>query len=266
MGEARRGPTLVFGSADIDIRILVNNAIQLLRTSMVAKVQMQATLNKPRGRPKRDGGISAAIDADRFAMASLEEVAKSSALNINCIMRPQQANLIWHLYISLVYLVTPPPLMPPRQQQSFNMVPYSVQNPATIQAAIEAAQAAHQQGARGAQGPPVPHQFLLRDQQQMHPPPGLSPGTAPLERVNMYTPGLLSRSGQSMRFSFPQHHNAQSSPNEAQDSRYPQSMRPHPGTAPSPGMQHRLAGQHIASTPHTALNGYPHPGAVVEDR
>jgi len=273
VGEAPRDRIPAHGSADVDIRILVNNAIQLLRTSMVAKVQMQATLNKPRGRPKKDVGITAAIDADRFAMASLEEVAKSSALNINCIMRAQQANLVWHLYISLVYLVTPPPMMaPPQQQSSFNMVTCGGQNPTPIQAAIAAAQAHHQQGA---QGPPVPHQFLLRDQQQMHPPisPSPGPGPAPAEHVKMYTPGFLPRSGQSMRFSFPPptkaHPNAsegRGGASDGQGSTHPGTMKPQHGMPASPGEQHMLADQHMQFTPQVALSGYPHPGAVVEDR
>jgi len=231
---------------------------------MVAKVQMQAvSSNKPRGRPKKDIGLAAAIEADRWAMTTLEEVAKSSALNINCIMQPQQASLIWHLYISLIYLVTPPPMMPPPRPQTFNVVPYGAQSSAAMPGP------AHQQ--HGFQDSPIPHQFSPRDQQHMHPPAGLDAGHRPMEPPQMHTqpPVFLPRSGQSMKFSFQQPTNAGFSPNGGQNGMPPPGTMPPPSVAISPSGQQApgpRGRRPMPSASPVGHNGYPHPGAVVEDR
>ena len=239
---------------------------------MVTKVQIQKTMTKPRGRPKRDGGLQAAIDADRFAMSSLEEVSKSSALNVNCIITRKRANLVWHLYASLHYLITPP-LAPPPQPQPFNMLPYSVQTPQAFQAAMDAARAQQ----HGYQGPPPPHQFLVRQDSNTPGTPGMNPMV--MDRVKMYTPGYLPRSGQSMKFSFqPPPMAAQFSPYGTPMLGHP-GMPPHPGMAMSPGMQFlpgppgppptQAMDRRMQATTPMVMNGpgaYPHPGAVVEDR
>lgn len=104
------------GTVDVELRILIHNAINMLRTAMVNKVQQQGMAHKPRGRPKKDGGLRSAIEADRFAVSSLEAVAKSSAINVNRFMSAQHANLLWNLYTSLLWLVTPSDSRLPQHQ------------------------------------------------------------------------------------------------------------------------------------------------------
>lgn len=69
---------------------------------------MQSSSTRGPGRQKRDSGIGAMIDAERTAMSALEEVSQSNAININCIVSSHRANLMWHLYGSLLYLLAPP--------------------------------------------------------------------------------------------------------------------------------------------------------------
>lgn len=265
------------GTLDLDLRILINNAVQLLRSSMVAKVHMNAI--KPRGRPKRDAGLSAAIEADRFAMTSLEAVSKSNAINVNCIITPQRANLTWHLYISLVYLVTPP-------QQMQMMGPFHAPSPfdprhgppnpaALIGTHVHPCQMPQ------AQLPPngqAPHQFLLRDQQNLQPGPA---NHVSFDRVKMYTPGyiprggqrvnLLERSGQTLNLMFQQPMD-QLSPIGVPYGHPPTNMMPPPSVAFPSGMPHAIGGPRTSSTPPVVsgrLNGAPlsrTPEAVVQDR
>jgi len=266
------------GTLDLDLRILINNAVQLLRSSMVAKVHLNAV--KPRGRPKRDVGITAAIEADRFAMTSLEAVARSNAININCIITPQRANLTWHLYISLVYLVTPP-----QQMQMMGPVPgpspfdprHGPQNPASMTGS-------HMHPSQMPQPhlPPnghAPHQFLLRDQQNMH---SGAANHVSFDRVKMYTPGyvprggprmnLLERSGQTLNLMFQQPTSQQLSPIGMPYGHPPTNMMPPPGIAFPPGMPHAMSGSRTTSTPpimSNRPNGAPPshtPEAVVQDR
>lgn len=271
-------PSLSTGTPDMDLKVMIQHGINVLRSGMVNKVQYQASLVKPRGRPKRDIGLSASIEADRFAMSALEDVARSSALTVNCVMSPQRANLTWHLCMSLLYIVTPPPSVP--QQHQFSAMPYSMQNPAAIEAARAAAQA-HQQF--GNQGPPPPHQFLLRTQPSLESqnvpqngsPNGTPGGAMNMDKVRMYQPGYLPRSGQSMKFSF-QPPGMQFSPNGTALSMGPHHSMPPPGMAASLGPS--MSPPAMSPAPHLMpsmrvpqLGGggpasYPHPGAIVEDR
>lgn len=238
---------------------------------MVAKVHMNSV--KPRGRPKKDVGVSAAIEADRFAMTSLEEVAKSNAININCVISPQQANLTWHLYISLVYLVTPPQqMMPPSHRpQPYGLPPHGATKTS----------ATHMHPSQMAQAPPpgnghAPHQFLLRDQPNMH--AGPAANQVMFDRVKMYTPGyvprggqrmnLLERSGQTFNLMFQQPMEQQPGP-IGMPYGLPINMMPPPGMTFSPAMQNIMGRSRTTSTPPVNTNGAapPHsPGAVVQDR
>lgn len=157
------------GTVDHDLRVLIRNAVHLLRTSLVTKVQLQAANAKPRGRPKRDGVLKTAIDADRFAMSALEAVATSNAININCIMSAQRANLLWHLYMSLLFLVAPapPPPPPPPPQHMMHMPmqgpPPQHQGPDRYRQMHDQLQQQHQQqqpgpyDSRSLQSPPTMH-------------------------------------------------------------------------------------------------------------
>ncbi|GAB7338328.1 hypothetical protein MBLNU457_4638t1 [Dothideomycetes sp. NU457] len=276
--EPPRDLSKMTGTLDLDLRILINNAVQLLRSSMVAKVHLNAI--KPRGRPKRDAGISAAIEADRFAMTSLEAVAKSNAINVNCIMTPQRANLTWHLYISLVYLVTPPQQM--QMMGPFHGPPpfdprYGPQNAATMVGTHM--HPSHMPQAQLPLNGQAPHQFLLRDQQNMHPGPA---NHVSFDRVKMYTPGyvprggqrvnLLERSGQTLNLMFQQPMSEQLSPIGVPYGHPATNMMPPPGVAFPPGMPHVIGGSRTSSTPpvmSNRTNGAPPahtPEAVVQDR
>jgi len=256
------------GVADFDIKILINNAVQLLRTAMVAKVHMNSV--KPRGRPKKDVGISAAIEADRFAMTSLEEVAKSNAISMNCVISPQQANLTWHLYISLVYLVTPPQQMMPsaHRPQPSGMPPQGATNML----------ATHMHPPHLGQAPPpgghAPHQFLLREQPNMH--GGPAANQVMFDRVKMYTPGyvprggprmnLLERSGQTLNLMFQEP--VQQQPT-AMNMPFGHPIVPPPGMTLSPAMQNAMGRPRTMSATPINTNGTAPPqtlGAVVQDR
>ncbi|PSK34258.1 hypothetical protein B9Z65_8584 [Elsinoe australis] len=180
-------PASKTGTPDTELRILIHNAIHMLRACVMNKTQMLHDQARKAGKPKKDVNLQASMDADRAAMSVLETLTHSSALNINCVLSSERTSLMWTLYMALLYLITPPappmrptatpPLPAPRQQSEPTplVVPDSplqkstTYNIGTIEAAVDNFKA-HE--ARGSVGRPPPHQFLLREQQAPSPASG----------------------------------------------------------------------------------------------
>ncbi|PNS14204.1 hypothetical protein CAC42_6717 [Sphaceloma murrayae] len=169
------------GTPDTELRILIQNAISMLSTSMVDKSLRLAEQALNAGKSHVDPKLQPAIDADKFAMAALETVTYSSALNINCVVSRERTSMLWTLYMALLYLIAPPPVpphqpMPPPRRPAgavsqdtspSNTVKLpSVSNTAytvgTIEGAVDNFKAYEERGARGT---PPPHHFLLREHQ-----------------------------------------------------------------------------------------------------
>lgn len=291
--EKKRDLSSVIGTPDDALKVLVQHAAHLIRTMMVNKVQTQASQTKPRGRPKKDTGLAAGIAKDRFAMECLDELIRSSALSINCVMTPHRANLTWHLQNQVLSLVAPAfaPSQPQHMPHGINH--FGAQSPVPVEAALAAAQA-HQQG--GFYGPPPPHQFLFRHPSdpnitsvqnmpqsplQNLPPAGQhSPpqhiNHMLMNRAQTFDPSYLPRSGQSMKFSFQPQTPVPMSPNGTQGvpmQMLQMQMGPpalprlsHPGAAGLENVHRVLPGvrTHMGHGGGGAA-GFLHPGAVVQD-
>lgn len=181
-------PASKTGTPDTELRILIHNAIHMLRACVMNKTQMLHDQARKAGKPKKDANLQASMDADKAAMSVLETLTHSSALNINCVLSSERTSLMWTLYMALLYLITPPPAPPmrptatlplpaPRQHSEPTplVVPDSplqkstTYNVGTIEAAVDNFRA-HE--ARGSVGRPPPHQFLLREQQAPSPASG----------------------------------------------------------------------------------------------
>ncbi|KAG8631606.1 hypothetical protein KVT40_000746 [Elsinoe batatas] len=170
------------GTLDNELRILIHNAVNMLRASSDAKANMLNMQQRAGHKHRADPTIGSAMQADRAAMSALETLTNSSALNINCLASAQRAGKLWTLYQSLLFLINPP-----APQYSEQMPPparrISPQSPVPLPAGPRQTPSRngtlHTQGTiegvvdnfkthetRGAKGPPPPHQFLLRKQQQ----------------------------------------------------------------------------------------------------
>ncbi|KAF4553171.1 Hypothetical protein D9617_8g051850 [Elsinoe fawcettii] len=193
-------PTSRTGTPDTELRILIHNAINLLRASLVNKTHAMSSQMRAPNKHKRDPSLQHSIEADKFAMSAIETLMHSSALNINCVITSQRTSRLWTLYQSLLFLISPPP---PQHMQSVPPTPSraSPQSPVlppsssghsptpngtpqgspgiaygsgTIEGAVDNFKAHQNQGTTG---PPPPHQFLLREQQQSTKSPTDNPRT-----------------------------------------------------------------------------------------
>lgn len=194
---------------DEDMTELVRHAANLIRNYMVTKVQTAKVFGKKQSRKKDNNGRHA-IESEKFAFQALQDLLWSSALNVNCITNRDRSRLIRTLYkqIELVlYYFNPQPHVQPHlipHPQMAYLPPYQ-QN-----LAAEAVKANVHYQAQQQHGPPPPHQFLFREHQNPYnspyngaaPPSSGTNGPVLMDKIKMYSPGFLPRSGQSMKFSF----------------------------------------------------------------
>ncbi|GAB7357158.1 hypothetical protein MBLNU459_g8151t1 [Dothideomycetes sp. NU459] len=295
-----KGPSsLPTGEADEDLDLMIRNAMQMIRSTMVSKNSRSAVRLHIGPRSKKSEKSTRNVEAEKFAMSALGDLLDSNALNINCFISRERSHLTWHLYQQLLALLTRPNLVVPMH---YDFVPGAI--PVATESAMAAPQYAHSYPQAQLGGPPpAPHQFLLRDQYSN---PGLLQYQAATsynidleyqgmldngarsQHAQSYQPGLvLPRSGQAMRFSFAGAHAAGAAPAPPADTLA--TSPPIPAGPPSPhqflnmresrkgagagqvaqptvtpSSRSVLQGRRV-SVPGTT-RGYPHPGAIVVDQ
>ena len=255
--------------------LLVRNAIQIFRSSIVTKNQLAGRFKSsaPRisigRRTKRSERGPHSTQGEKFANAALVALLDGGTLNINCIMSQERAHLMWQLYRQLRSLMPPehplgpnpfmmgmqphglPLLMPsgpiPGGMQMLPPSPHQFMHPAQHQVYMGVPHFLDGQAHAHVSSVPAPHQFLMRESHKER----ASHYDSPYQEMAEAVPagGILHmpRSGQSMKLNFHHSdfgHGASSMGPPPQRQPRPNSVA-HASTATAPPLYGVSPGSHI---------------------